>query len=135
MFPWYWIWNPQVHWPLSGSVTQDIKPELDWFFEAIPSSAGKGKLEQQIFKQYSYGRQLGIVLEVLKPLVEQAQLDTTKNVSLAHSLSQFEALTETIEQHKREHYEELRANAVEQLDKLREADPEALKQLLASYQA
>lgn len=132
MFPWFWIWNPQIHWPLSGSVMQDINPELDWFFQAIPVGAGKAELEKQIFQQYSYGKQLGIILEVLKPLAAQLDQDRLAAVS-AKSLEQFEGLCNAVEEKKQQHLQDEMAALGMQLDLLKESNPEALGELLARY--
>lgn len=81
MFPWLWFWSPQFHFPFSGSVAQSIEPDTTWFFGGIPPRAGDGGLEQRIHEDVaSYGRQLGLITEVLLSLTtrdtitpEQAQ--------------------------------------------------------------
>jgi hypothetical protein len=35
MSPWNWNWAPQIRFPLSGNVEQDIEPNLDLFFAGI----------------------------------------------------------------------------------------------------
>lgn len=130
MFPWFWIWNPQVHWPLSGSVTQDIEPSLDWFFQAIPDRAGKGQLEQQIFEEFSYGKQLGIILALLKPLVEQGKLATIDDAELQEHLSSFQRLNEEIENQKTKQASLLRQQAAKALEDLAACDPAAYQQLV-----
>ena len=30
MFPWLWLWAPQLHFPWSGDVAQDIEPTTTW---------------------------------------------------------------------------------------------------------
>ena len=64
MFPWFW-WqsSPHYEFPLSGNVNQDFIMEL--FFGSIKSSAGDGHVEKKAFNTASYGRQLGLILEVL----------------------------------------------------------------------
>lgn len=71
MFPWLWLWAPQVQLPFSGSVAQRIEPDTNWFFGAIPARAGIGELEQKAVEVASYGRQLGLITEVLLDLAEQ----------------------------------------------------------------
>lgn len=71
MFPWFWLWSPQVHFPWSGSVEQDIHPETNWFAENIKGKSGKADLERTAFGIASYGRQLGLITEVLIELAEQ----------------------------------------------------------------
>ena len=73
MTPWIWWWAPslRVQLPLGGDVTQDIDPDLSWFFDGIPPSAGDGRIEHQAFDVASYGRQLGWITEVLIGLAER----------------------------------------------------------------
>ena len=42
MFPWFFLWAPQYHFPWSGGVKQDIDPDTTAFFNAIAPSAGMG---------------------------------------------------------------------------------------------
>jgi hypothetical protein len=72
MYPWLWIWAPQVHFPWSGGVAQRIEPNTNWFFDAIPAQAGNAKVEKQAFEVASYGRQLGLMTEVLIGLTENS---------------------------------------------------------------
>jgi hypothetical protein len=71
MFPWLWLFAPQVHLPWSGSVAQHIAPDTDWFFAGIPAAAGDARIERQAFEVASYGRQLGLLTEVLLDLAAQ----------------------------------------------------------------
>lgn len=70
MYPMQWFWAPQLHFPWSGGVAQQI--ELDRFFDAIPPEAGDGKIERKAFDVASYGRQLGWISEVLLDLAKTA---------------------------------------------------------------
>ena len=70
MYPWIWLWAPQIYFPWSGSVAQKIEPSTSWFFDAIDPSAGDGRIERRACEIASYGRQLGLITEVL--------LDSTK---------------------------------------------------------
>lgn len=70
MYPMQWFWAPQLHFPWSGGVAQQI--ELDRFFDAIPPDAGDGKIERKAFDVASYGRQLGWISEVLLDLAKTA---------------------------------------------------------------
>jgi hypothetical protein len=70
MYPWLWIWAPAFHFPFSGSVAQEIAPDTDWFFDAIPPAAGDGRLEQKIVEVASYGRQLGLISEIVLALAD-----------------------------------------------------------------
>ena len=68
MFPWLWFWTPQLYFPWSGSVAQRIEP--NWFFDAISPNAGIGKIEKKAFEIASYGRQLGLITEVVLDLAK-----------------------------------------------------------------
>lgn len=70
MFPWLMIWAPQLHFPFSGSVAQQIDP--NWFFGAISPAAGDAQIEKEAWQVASYGRQLGLITEVLIALAEQS---------------------------------------------------------------
>jgi hypothetical protein len=71
MFPWLIFWAPQLHFPFSGSVAQQIDP--NWFFGAINPAAGDARIEKQAFEVASYGRQLGLITEVLIELADRRQ--------------------------------------------------------------
>jgi hypothetical protein len=72
MTPWFWTWAPQIHLPLSGDVAQRIDPKTVWRFDAIPGWAGDGRLEQRAVNEVaSYGRQLGLITEVLLSIARQ----------------------------------------------------------------
>jgi hypothetical protein len=76
MFPWLMIWAPQLHFPFSGSVAQQIDP--NWFFGAINPAAGDARIEKQAFEVASYGRQLGLITEVLIELADGRQAGQEK---------------------------------------------------------
>lgn len=58
-----WNFNPTVHWPLSGAVTQDISPSL--LFRAKDT-----EVETRVLREVaSYGRQIGKLSEVLLAVV------------------------------------------------------------------
>jgi len=73
MFPWLWFWSPHLQYPFSGNVEQDYKPFTNWgFFRSIRPDAGDGQIEQKIFDVASYGRQLGLITEVIMNHVKEA---------------------------------------------------------------
>jgi hypothetical protein len=72
MIPWLWYWAPQVHLPWSGNVAQRIEPITHWFFQGIPPGAGDAQVEERAFAVASYGKQLGLITEVLIDLAERA---------------------------------------------------------------
>lgn len=135
MFPWFWVWNPQIHWPLSGSVSQDINPELDWFFQAIPQQAGKAVVEKAIFQQYSYGKQLGILMEAMKPLVDSYKLEQDQARILPFSIGKFDALVEDVAELKEQVVNEELVAAEQALEALKVSDSEAFEALISRYQS
>lgn len=72
MFPWIWWWAPRVEFPLSGNVVQDIEPSMPWFFGSIAPSAGDGRIEAKAFQVASYGRQLGLLTDLVIELSERS---------------------------------------------------------------
>lgn len=58
MFPWLWFWAPQIHFPWSGSVAQQIEPNLGWFFGAIRPGSGDAAIESDAFAQLTQKLQL-----------------------------------------------------------------------------
>jgi hypothetical protein len=72
MLPWLWLFAPQVHLPWSGSVAQQIAPDTHWFFSGIAPGAGDARIEEQAFAVASYGKQLGLITEVLLALAQES---------------------------------------------------------------
>lgn len=74
MFPWVWFWAPQLQLPWSGDVTQRIEPDTQWLFGSIAPTAGNGAIERRVFEDVaSYGKQLGLLTEVVLGLAEHGQ--------------------------------------------------------------
>lgn len=129
MFPWIWWWAPTVHLPWSGNVSQDIEPTTEWFFGAIPRAAGDGRIEKQAFELASYGRQLGLITEVLLGLcAEQAPADPKARESL-DALRDIAARIEALKQQTRADDE---ARLLGELRALLAARPEAAERLRAA---
>jgi hypothetical protein len=131
MLPWNWTWSPQVHFPLSGSVVQDIEPSLDWFFAGIRPEAGVGGIEQRIFETASYGRQLGLILDVLLPLVDESRLESGE---AKKSLAQLKELYKEINTIKKDKKEEMEKSAVSMLKKIEKTDKEMLGRVMARFE-
>ena len=103
MFPWLYFWAPQFYYPFSGSVAQRIEPDTNWFFDSIIPTAGDGQIEKKACEVASYGRQLGLITEVLteiadkvKPTSEEARdsLQRLKDIrSEIENLKQVDAST------------------------------------------
>jgi hypothetical protein len=73
MFPWLWIYAPQVYGPLSGAVTQDVTTA---FFRGIKPGAGSPQIEREVFDQASYGKQLGLLMDIIVGAIDEAALRT-----------------------------------------------------------
>jgi len=73
MYPWLWFWAPQVHLPWSGDVAQRIDPTTHWFFQGIRPGAGHARIEEQAFDVASYGKQLGLITELLLDVARRSE--------------------------------------------------------------
>jgi hypothetical protein len=124
MFPWFWLWAPQVHWPFSGAVTQDIAPEA--FFGAIPAAAGDARIERRAFELASYGRQLGWLTEALLAQAGRG-VDAADGEAALDKLAALRERIEAIKDAQRAHLE---GEAEAALQRLAAADPEALQRVL-----
>ena len=122
MNPWQNIWAPNVHFPLSGSVAQQIEPTTNWFFDAIDANAGSARIERKAFEKASYGRQLGWLTEVVLALAEhsdhvekgddtsafnrlkkiKAEIDAIKQQEAASTAEELESRLRWLKQHKKE---------------------------------
>ena len=102
MYPWLWFWAPHIEFPLSGNVTQDIEPIVSLFNGTTDSEAGNPQIEQKAFRKASYGKQLGLITEVLISVAERTLSD--KGESSA-SLQELKRIREAIEQIKNDEYD------------------------------
>jgi len=136
MFPWLMIWAPQLHFPFSGSVAQQIDP--NWFFGAISPAAGDARIERQAFEVASYGRQLGLITEVLIALAEETAGKDTSGKSTsgkalpaptAKSLARLKDIRARIEKIKAREGEAPLADIETEIARLQQADPAAYARL------
>lgn len=132
MFPWFWFWAPRFNYPWSGNVAQDISPDTTWFFGAIKPEAGNGDLEKEIFDVASYGRQLGLITEVVLSL---ASADTIDAAKAAESLKRLKEIYAEIEKVKAENSHRLAKATIAMLRKLRARDREAFTRVLREFEA
>lgn len=116
MFPWLWFWSPQLHFPLSGSVAQRIEPNTNWFFDSIAPQAGNGRIERKAFEVASYGRQLGLITEVL---IDLAQRDPPRTAAARESLERLQAIRAAIERIKDDEADALAREIEDRLQRLR----------------
>jgi hypothetical protein len=129
MFPWLWIFAPQVAWPLSGAVTEAFSTAA--FFRGIKPGAGVPAVEQQIFEQASYGKQLGWLMDVLVDAIDPATLRSPRAQASLLNLKKLDAKVERI---KSEHHQERLDAAIALLDQLQTESPQELARLLQRYQ-
>lgn len=72
MVPWLWVWAPHLQLPLSGNVTQDIDPVVELFNGQTDRDRGDPQIEQRAFRVASYGKQLGLITDVLVAMADEA---------------------------------------------------------------
>ncbi len=126
MLPWL---QSNYNFPLSGNVNQKIEP--DWFFGAIDPEVGDSEIEKEVFlKAASYGKQIGMLTEVLISIADELKIDSDKNKTLAE-LKELQAKVEAIKTSKQKRVKE---NAKILMDRLKDCDPEGFKSLLGEYE-
>jgi hypothetical protein len=126
MLPWL---LSNFNFPLSGDINQKIEP--DWFFGTINSEVGDGEIEKEIFhKVASYGKQIGMLTEVLLSIADNLKLDS-ENIETLSKLKELQTKVEEIKASKKERVKE---NAKNSLNKLRDCDLEGFKSLLKEYE-
>lgn len=130
MYPWLWFWAPQLHFPWSGSVAQQIEPNLGWFFGAIRPGAGDGAVERDAFEVATYGKQLGLISDALLGLSGRSPV-TPDQANLA--LDRLEEIRVKIESLKSKRAVAAVDALSEQLEALRLRQPEAFKQLAKRF--
>jgi len=87
---WWLNFNPQVHWPFSGSVTQDIHPSL-------LARAGNDQVELRVLREVaSYGKQIGVLSELLLGLTRQLPAGALEDEA-RHALDQLREMGLNIE--------------------------------------
>src|SRR5580692_6836722 len=111
MFPWLWLYAPQISWPLSGAVTEAIS--TDAFFRGIKPGAGVPAVEQQVFEQASYGKQLGWLTDVL---IEATDAKALQSAGAKASLADLKNLHDKVERIKSQHRQDRADAAIALLD-------------------
>ena len=130
MFPWLWFFAPRIQLPYSGPLSQTVEPNTSWFFGAIPPSAGDGEMESKAFNVASYGRQLGLITEVLLGSIGN---DTVEPEHARESLARLKQIYLEIEALKADRDLSLADQATALLEKLRAADPAQLARVLEPF--
>jgi hypothetical protein len=131
MFPWLWLWAPQLHFPFSGSVAQEIAPDTDWFFAGIPRSAGDARIEREAFGVASYGKQLGLITEVLLALAQETPPASAAARESVARLKKIRDEIENIKSIETEHWVEALADEVRRVQQQGGAKAKALQARLA----
>ncbi|HEY0823683.1 MAG TPA: hypothetical protein VGD76_07845 [Ramlibacter sp.] len=123
MNPWFFFWAPQLTMPFGGSVAQRIEPDTRWFFGGIDPDAGDAEIERKAFDVATYGRQLGLITEVLVDLSEQSPPGTAKGQKALKRLREIQLRIEQVKEHDA-------IDALEQIDsllaRLKKTHPERL---------
>src|SRR5262249_47746887 len=131
MFPWLWFWAPQIHLPLSGSVAQQIEPDIDWFFGAIKPNAGDSRIERDAFEVASYGRQIGLLTEAVLAGTGGSAVSAEQG---RIARGRLEEIRERIEAKKGLREITLAESIAAQLEELRRTQPAEFNRLVATYQ-
>lgn len=123
MNPWFFFWAPQVTLPFGGSVAQRIEPDTRWFFGGIAPGAGDPEIERKAFDVATYGRQLGLITELLVDLSQQSPPKTAKGQKALKRLREIQLRIEQVKEHDA-------IDALEQIDsllaRLKKTHPERL---------
>jgi hypothetical protein len=84
MFP--FLFAPNIHWPLSGNVVQDIAPQFNQEIEGIP------EVEYEVVTTVaSYGTQLTILTDAVLALAKAAGVEGEEIAAVAALKSDVEA--------------------------------------------
>lgn len=103
MWPWFWFltpntyfpWHGNINFPLSGSVMQDLSQS--WFGQHIKMfDAGEPIQEERIFDIASYGKQLGVITDILLGLIKSEGILLEGDAQRA--LTQLEDIHKKVEQ-------------------------------------
>ena len=128
MFPWLWFWTPKVDFPLSGDVIQDFS--LDQFFSAIKDSAGNGEVERKIFETASYGKQIGLISDVLLSLAERVPFEDEKT---KESFNRLKEICKEIEEIKRKNSTKRADEAIDLLNEIKVSDPQQFQRVIQHF--
>lgn len=124
MIPWLLFWSPTFTFPFGGAVNQKIEPDTNWFFNAIPPHAGNAHIEKRAFEVASYGRQLGLMIDILQDLSKQLPPVTDKGKS---ALSELEEIKNKIEKIKADSKNRDLEDFDEIVKKLKNQSPEKIQ--------
>lgn len=120
MYPLPWFFSPNVHFPFSGDLSQTIAPATNWFSDYIHGTAGDPGVERKAFEVASYGKQLGLITEVLLAMHPDSPVALDK---ARQSLADLKEIWRKIEDVKDEEGAASAAAVEQQLDRLRRRNP------------
>lgn len=123
MTPLFMFWAPQFHFPWSGAVSQAIDPDIAWFSSMIRPGAGDPRVERRAFHVASYGKQLGLITDVLLEHVERSGGPDSE------SLRKLRLIRRQIDNIKEEEYGPVADTVVEQVVDVRERGGAELEEL------
>ena len=132
MFPWLFLWSPQYYFPFSGTLSQEVAPDTDWFFGTIPPSAGDGQVEREVFEANSYGRQIGILSDALMSIAEPGSMTPAE---AQRALERFKTVYQEVNEIKARYKSRKSAVAIGLLEQIQAADPQELKRIVARFQS
>lgn len=130
MFPWLNVWAPHLYFPWSGSVRQNIEPNTNWFFDSIDASAGNGPIEKKAFEVASYGRQLGLLSELL---IELADQNATLSPEAVKSLQRLKDIAAQIQGIKDDHAAAVASDIETQMNWLLNNSPFEFQRLAGKF--
>lgn len=96
MYPSFWFWAPQYYFPWSGSVAPRIDPRT--FFDAIRPDAGDPEIERKAFDIATYGKQLGLITEVLLGIADQTAISPEQQASALRDLKEIRKRIEELKE-------------------------------------
>lgn len=131
MYPWLFFWAPQVHFPWSGNVSQDIEPNTTWFTDLIQPGSGNARIEEKAFAVASYGKQLGHLTDLLIEIAEQSKALSPDALKTLDNLRKIQASIEAI---KSTEYQDQAVRLATEVDAMRQRGGAAYEQLLAKLQ-
>jgi len=126
MNPWLFPWWGLLKAPWSGDVTQDIAADTRWLSPQFELNfSGNRKIEAEVVAEVaSYGKQLGALSEAVLEIAQGEPGDAVERLK---------RLAAQVEGVKRKHRDRLEQRLRDDLDQLKQQDPEALERLLRDY--
>ena len=120
-----WTWSPQFYFPWSGGVMQQIDPDPTWFSHWITPGAGNAAIEEKAFSGVaSYGKQLGLITDVLLAIVDETALTAEPR-----AVDDLRRIRSRIEMLKNVEYTLANDQIVAQVNKIRERGGSELNEL------